>query len=415
MDAKNRRVDTKARPHMEADLSGLRLGGVDLSRVDRREIKLLRARITCANLESADLRGIDLSGEDLSGVKLRRANFRGSSLSGVRFIRADLSGADLRGADLGGADLTGAQLIGADLSEVYLRDANVCGASLTGATLCEANLSEAAFQQACLTSAKLIGAKLSGTNLNRADLSGATLSETVFGNTNLRDAKGLHSCKHLRPSSIDHRTLAKSGQLPLSFLRGCGLSDWQLEVGRLNQEPLSKVQISEIVQRIAALRYGQPIDFHSCFISHSTENQEFAERLHADLQDNGVRCWYAGHDIKAGRKIHQQIDDAIQTHDRLLLILSEASMNSEWVKAEVANARSRELRTGHQVLFPISLVPFGCIRKWQTFDADAGKDSAREVREYFIPDFSNWRESDSYQKAFVRLLSDLRCDGAPGV
>jgi len=25
------------------------------------------------------------------------------------------------------------------------------------------------------------------------------------------------------------------------------------------------------------------------------------------------------------------------------------------------------------------------------FDADTGKDSAREIREYFIPDFSNWK------------------------
>jgi hypothetical protein len=37
-----------------------------------------------------------------------------------------------------------------------------------------------------------------------------------------------------------------------------------------------------------------------------------------------------------------------------------------------------------------------------------GKDSAREIREYFIPDFSNWKDHDSYQEAFQRLLSDLR-------
>ena len=34
------------------------------------------------------------------------------------------------------------------------------------------------------------------------------------------------------------------------------------------------------------------------------------------------------------------------------------------------------------------------------FDADTGKDSAREIREYFIPDFSNWKDHDSYQRAF---------------
>jgi hypothetical protein len=32
----------------------------------------------------------------------------------------------------------------------------------------------------------------------------------------------------------------------------------------------------------------------------------------------------------------------------------------------------------------------------------------REIREYFIPDFSNWKNHDSYQEAFQRLLSDLK-------
>ena len=41
---------------------------------------------------------------------------------------------------------------------------------------------------------------------------------------------------------------------------------------------------------------------------------------------------------------------------------------------------------------------------------DRGIDSAREIREYFIPDFSNWKDHDSYAKAFDRLLRDLKAD-----
>jgi hypothetical protein len=37
-----------------------------------------------------------------------------------------------------------------------------------------------------------------------------------------------------------------------------------------------------------------------------------------------------------------------------------------------------------------------------------GTDSAREIREYFIPDFSNWKDQDQYQKAFDRVLSSLK-------
>jgi hypothetical protein len=70
----------------------------------------------------------------------------------------------------------------------------------------------------------------------------------------------------------------------------------------------------------------------------------------------------------------------IRVHDRLL-ILSWHSMNSEWVKTEIANVRRKEQRETRQVLFPIRFSPFGKIREWECFDADTAKDSAREIRE----------------------------------
>ena len=59
------------------------------------------------------------------------------------------------------------------------------------------------------------------------------------------------------------------------------------------------------------------------------------------------------------------------------------------------------------MLFPIALVPFDHIADWKLFDVDRGIDSAREIREYFIPDFSKWKDDDSYQTAFKKLLRDL--------
>jgi hypothetical protein len=44
------------------------------------------------------------------------------------------------------------------------------------------------------------------------------------------------------------------------------------------------------------------------------------------------------------------------------------------------------------------MVTFDQTRSWALFDADRGIDSAREIREYFIPDFSNWKDHDSYAK-----------------
>jgi hypothetical protein len=57
-------------------------------------------------------------------------------------------------------------------------------------------------------------------------------------------------------------------------------------------------------------------------------------------------------------------------------------------------------------------VDWETIRDWECFDADTGKDLAVEVREYFVPDFSNWKDHDSYQQALDRLLRDLKASEA---
>jgi hypothetical protein len=50
------------------------------------------------------------------------------------------------------------------------------------------------------------------------------------------------------------------------------------------------------------------------------------------------------------------------------------------------------------------------LTQWSCFDADTGNDSAREIREYFIPDFSQWKHHDAYQATFDRLLKDLQTE-----
>ncbi|MGI8549630.1 MAG: toll/interleukin-1 receptor domain-containing protein [Dehalococcoidia bacterium] len=123
-------------------------------------------------------------------------------------------------------------------------------------------------------------------------VSDARLKETLFINTNLRGVKGLDSCEHEGPSSIDFETLALSGELPLAFLQSVGLPE-------------------HFIDSLLATA-GDPLQFYKCFISYSTKDQAFAEQLHADLQSNGVRCWFAPQDVQAGKKLHEQINEAIR-------------------------------------------------------------------------------------------------------
>ena len=46
-----------------------------------------------------------------------------------------------------------------------------------------------------------------------------------------------------------------------------------------------------------------PIQPYCCFISGSSKDQPFADRLDADLKQKGVRCWFAPEDPKISKRI----------------------------------------------------------------------------------------------------------------
>jgi hypothetical protein len=347
---------------------------LDLSEADFRE----------ADLREADLRNLDLRNADLQKANLSDAKLDGSYLSGANLREADLSDAHLVMAYLDWSDLRDAGLNGADL-----RGVNLNGANLQGADLGEANLSRADCRWADFSGADLTEAQFNTMSLRWANLKGAQIGLTSFAEVDLRDVEGLDQVSHSAHSYISVDTVYESkGQIPVMFLRGVGVPD----------------NFIEYMQSLA----GTAFEFYSCFISYSKQDQEFADLLHADLQDNGVRCWFAPHDAKAGLKLHEQIDQAIRLHEKLLLILSSNSIASDWVKMEIKKAAKRQMQEKRDVLFPVSLVPFNTLRDWECWDGDLAKDLAAEIREYLIPDFSQWKHHNSYKTSFDKLLKDLR-------
>jgi hypothetical protein len=147
-------------------------------------------------------------------------------------------------------------------------------------------------------------------------------------------------------------------------------------------------------------RIGQPIQFYSCFISYSTKDQVFANRLYADLRQKGVRCWLATEDLKIGDKFRTSINDAIRLHDKLVVVLSDQSVKSIWVEDEVEAAFEKERTNGGTVLFPIRLddAVMECNEAWAA--------SVRRIRN--IGDFRRWKDHDEYAKPLERLIRDLR-------
>ncbi len=145
---------------------------------------------------------------------------------------------------------------------------------------------------------------------------------------------------------------------------------------------------------------NRPIEYYTVFISYSSKNHDFAKRLYADLQSKGVRCWFAPEDLKIGDKIRARIDESIRLYDKLLLVLSQHSVSSQWVEQEVETAFAKERKENRTVLYPIRLDK-------AVMDIEGGWPALiRNTRN--IGDFTRWKRHDAYQKALDRLLRDLK-------
>ena len=289
----------------------------------------------------------DLSGALLSGADLSRANF----------INANLSQ-----AQLSGANLTDAYLGGANLSMANLRDANLSGASLSGVNLIEADL-------------------------NGADLTGATIGSTIFGYVDLSSVKGLDTVRHIVPSTMGIDTLyLSSGNISEVFLKGCGVPDTFIDFVK----SLTK----------------KAFDYYSCFISYSHKDEDCAKRLWEGLQAKGVSCYYAPHDLPIGAKMRPAIDEAIRIHDKLLIILSEHSVQSNWVEHEVEHALDLETQRKKLVLFPIRIDN-------AVMDSTTGW-AGNIRRQRNIGNFTQWKDHDTFTTAFERLLRDLQSENNTG-
>lgn len=254
-------------------------------------------------LVEAVFQGMDLSGVNLSHAELSGADFENAKLSGANLSGALLYDADLRFADLTGANLSNAYLYKAILIETRLHDAKLTSANfgsadlaradftdtdLRGAILADADLSEADFSRANLKSASLRGAIVNRTGFKGANLQSALVAYTKFTDCDLSEARGLDSIRHDGPSSIGIDTIYRSnGQIPEKFLRECGVPEGF---------------ITEMHSLVGAV---EGVQFYSCFISYSSRDDEFAQRLHGRMRDAQLRVWFAPKDVKGGQKLHE--------------------------------------------------------------------------------------------------------------
>jgi hypothetical protein len=335
-----------------------------------------------ADLRNAKMQGADFRKANFSGANLRFADFQGSDLSGAIFDSANCSHAVLRYCKFTGCEFFWTDLVGADLREAYfanafIKDSNLHGADVRGAHFTKARILRSNLEHAKLNSANFWEAELNALDLDSADFTNATFADTRMCNLDLQNVTGLATTEHRLPSSIGIETLiASEGKIPKEFLESIG-------VPRRVIESLMPVEFL-------------PIEFYSCFISYSGMDEFFAKNLYMDLRIRDVRCWLFAEDAKWGEKVWSEIDKSIRLHDKVVVICSVNSLQSEPVCREIERALQREDKEKRDVLFPVRIDNY-------IFDGWEHHRKA-DVVSKVVGDFSDPRQ---YQKSLNKLIDNL--------
>ena len=366
-------------------------------------LNLRRANLYNMDLNEADLYGADLRKADLGKANLVGAKLGKASLVWANLFEADLGGAeccraDLRSSHLRWANLRSANLLAANLYQANLRETNLHGADLREASLVWANLRAANLREANLSGVDLREANLTWASLAGTNLDGALCAKVSFGNVDLSLTKGLDTVKHRGPSTIGTDTLRLSrGEIPEEFLKNCGLAPWEILSAKLYDPTLDGGQITDILYGIHEER-AKGVFRTGIFISYSHVDSKFADKMKERLEEEGFTVWLDRHDLKAGQT-QKQIDRAIRLHDIVLLILSEASVESDWVVHELQTARRKEKEQKRDILCPVALD-----KAWE------GKPNIVEWEHLFtkhVLDFSKWK-TKAFEKVFEKLTSGIR-------
>jgi len=334
------------------------------------------------DLNFYDFRNQELNTIDFSGDVISCSSFRNTKLVYARFCETRLGGTGFEEADLTAADFSFAWCDGTGNSGGAGSPCASESTRFNSAILDRVIFHNTHLNGVDFSNASLFGTKFVTATLDNACFDNAILDRTVFNGVDLSTVRGLDSVIHNGPSYIDLETLIRSkGKLSERFLRGCGVPN-------------------QFIEYLPSLVSEGAIQYYSCFISHSSADEGFTRRLRADLRDNGVRCWYAPEDMKIGAKIRPAIDQSIRIHDKLLIVLSEHSLRSQWVEKEIETAFEKERKEGKVVLFPIRL-DNAVMETDEAWAADI-----RRTRN--IGDFSSWKDDDAYQRALKRLIESLK-------
>ncbi len=93
-------------------------------------------------------------------------------------------------------------------------------------------------------------------------------------------------------------------------------------------------------------------DRRKVFVSHSSKDKPFVRRLVDELNKHNVQVWFDERAMEVGDSIVDGISTGLKDADYLLVVLSQNSVQSRWMKNELNAALMGETSKGDTVILP---------------------------------------------------------------
>ncbi len=121
------------------------------------------------------------------------------------------------------------------------------------------------------------------------------------------------------------------------------------------------------------------------FLSHSSKDKAFVRRLAIDLHQEGIEPWLDEMELRAGESL-TALETGIRNAGCLVVVLSKAANQSDWVKREIEMARAM----GGVRILPVLIEDI--VGPWQ-----------------FEMAFTDFRVRSDYRRALYQLVNEIKC------
>jgi len=189
---------------------------------------------------------------------------------------------------------------------------------------------------------------------------GALLEQVIYGTLDgeaaQKEAEKLHSAlgqigKRLEGQDVRFGDILDELEKDAAFRKEFGA-----ELGKISallKHP-EKGPISDKLEKAIAsgrVRRAQaPVP--QAFISHSAKDKAFVRRLSQDLDREGVTVWLDERQLRVGDSLVERISEGLKDSGYFIIVLSKASVESNWVKAELNASLIEELSDKGTVILP---------------------------------------------------------------